>query len=323
MKLNKLQFLLIIGISILVGYFIGESKIAFEWKNYKPQLSIINREPPQALSTIDLSQFWTVWDKVNSMYYDKKVLDPQKMLNGAIQGLVSSLGDPYTVYLHPVQNNNFQQQLAGKFEGIGAELGMKDNHIIVIAPLDGSPAQKAGIRAGDIIAKVNDTITDGWSLQQAVDKIRGPKGTPILLGVIHKGDKDISSISITRDTITVKSVEGWVKSVKDIDAISNDLQTGENKDKQIMYIRLSQFGDGTNQDWVTLVGDLIKKPDNVSGMIFDLRNNPGGYLTDATFIAAEFLPEGTPVVIEDMGNGDTTTLSVTRKGSLQQYRLLF
>src|SRR5436190_3357157 len=183
MKL-KIQLLLVISISLLVGYFFGVNKVKYEWKNYQPKLSIINQQPPASLQNINLSSFWDVWQKVNVMYYDKKALDSQKMFNGAIQGMVASLGDPYTVYLPPVQNNSFQQQLAGKFEGIGAELGLKDNRIIVVAPLDGSPAQKAGIRAGDTIVKVNDTFTDGWTLQQAVEKIRGPKGTQIALSIL-------------------------------------------------------------------------------------------------------------------------------------------
>jgi carboxyl-terminal processing protease len=318
MKINKLQLVLLILISVLIGYAVGINKINFDWKNYKPQFSIINKEPPASLSTVDLSMFWNVWDRVNTLYYDKKAIDPQKMLNGAISGLVSALDDPYSMYLPPVQQSNFQQQMAGKFEGIGAELGMKDKEIIVIAPLDGSPAQKAGIRAGDIIAKVENTFTTGWTLQQAVDKIRGPKGTKVNIGVLHKDAKTLSTISITRDTITVKSVFGWLKSVKDVDAISTDFKNKYASDK-VMYVRLSQFGDATNADWVAIVGNLasqLKSDKSVKGVILDLRNNPGGYLTDATFIAGEFLKEGTPVVSEDMGNGDSTTLSVNRQGNL-------
>ncbi|MDE2026638.1 MAG: S41 family peptidase, partial [Patescibacteria group bacterium] len=184
--------------------------------------------------------------------------------------------------------------------------------------LDGSPAQKAGLKAGDIIVKVDDTFTQGWDLQKAVDKIRGQKGSTVVLGVIHRDEKKIASISIVRDTITVKSVFGWIKSVKDVDAISTSFKNKYAQEK-VMYVRLSQFGDATNADWVTIVGNLakqLKSDKSVKGVILDLRNNPGGYLTDATFIAGEFLKEGTPVVTEDPGNGDTTTLSVNRQGSL-------
>jgi len=318
MKTNRLQLLLIIGITFLTGYFFGTNKVTFDWKTYKPQFSIINKEPPSGITQIDLSQFWAVWDKVDSLYYDKKILDPQKMLNGAISGLVQSLGDPYTMYLPPVQNTNFQEQLAGKFSGIGAELGLKEKQIVVVAPLDGSPAQKAGLKAGDEILKVDNASTLGWSLQQAVDKIRGQKGTQVALTVQHKGSKNTASLAITRDTITVKSVIGWIKQVKDIDNLNDAFKT-KFADQKVMYVQLSQFGDATNQDWSSLVDKLssqLKNESDVKGMILDLRNNPGGYLTDATFIAGEFLPEGSPVVIEDMGNNETTTLSVSRKGNL-------
>src|SRR5690348_7405401 len=177
MKVNKIQLILVICISVLIGYAVGVNKINFDWKNYRPQFQVVNKEPPASLTNINMDQFWNVWDKVNALYYDKKALDPQKMLNGAISGMVSSLGDPYSMYLPPVAQTSFQQQMAGKFEGIGAELAMKDKQIIVIAPLDGSPAQKAGVKTGDLILKVDGVSTDGWTLPQAVDKIRGEKGT--------------------------------------------------------------------------------------------------------------------------------------------------
>ncbi len=315
MKFQHFRLVLLILIAGLIGYGIGVTKVNYEWKNYKPIISVVNKEPPSSLYTVDLAQFWAVWDKVNSMYYDKKALDPQKMLNGAITGMVAAIGDPYTMYLPPVQNNSFQQQLAGKFEGIGAELGTKDKQVIVIAPLSGSPAEKAGIKAGDIIAKVDGSPIDGLALTQVVDKIRGPKGSQVTLSILHKGDKQLTDVTITRDTITVKSVDGWVKDVSQIDAISDDIKTKDKGDK-IMYIRLSQFGDGTNQDWTALVNKLLPDSKDVKGMILDLRNNPGGYLEDAQFIAGEFLPEGKVVVTQDAGNDDKTDLSVNRQGSL-------
>lgn len=317
MRLNKLQFVLIVAIVFFLGVAAGSFKVKLDWLHYTPQLQVVSKEPPSGITTVDMTPFWDVWQRVEQMYYDKTVVDPQKMLNGAISGMVSSLGDPYTMYLPPAQQTNFQQQMAGQFQGIGAELSTKDKSIIVVAPLDGSPAQKAGIKAGDIIVKVNNESTASWTLPETVDKIRGPKGTTVNLGIIHKGSQDISTVSIVRDTITVKSVVGWVKPVKDIEGINVAKLPSTSGD--IMYVRLSQFGDATNQDWVALVDKLsqqAQKDGNVKGMVFDLRNNPGGYLTDATFIAGEFLPVGTSVVTEDDGHGDTTTLSVTRKGEL-------
>src|SRR5882724_12149095 len=155
MKLDKFRLLIALLIAGLIGYAIGVTKITLDWRNFQPHLEVINKEPPPSLMHADFGPFWTVMAKIEDNYYDKKAIDSQKIINGAIQGMVASLDDPYTLYLPPQQNNNFKQGLAGKFEGIGAELGMKGKDIVVMAPLDGSPAQKAGIRSGDAILKVN------------------------------------------------------------------------------------------------------------------------------------------------------------------------
>jgi carboxyl-terminal processing protease len=161
-----------------------------------------------------------------------------------------------------------------------------------------------------------------------VEKIRGPKGTEVKLVVIHKDTNKQTDITITRDVITVKSVDGWVKKVKDIDALSlnkakdpviaKTLADQNLANSSIAYIRLSQFGDSTNKDWTALINNLnlqIRGNNSFKGVILDLRNNPGGYLTDAVFIASEFLPQGSTVVSETSGM-DTKTLSVNRAGLL-------
>lgn len=316
MNVAKLRLIVLFFIVFLLGYFVGTQKVSLDWKSYKPNISIVNKEPPSSASLVDFSLFWNVWDKLTTNYYDQKVVDPQKMLYGAIAGMVNSVGDPYTMFLPPVAQTSFQEQLAGQFTGIGAELGLKDTHIIIVAPLDGSPAGKAGIRAGDQIVSVDGKSTDGWTLQQAVDKIRGPKGTQVVLTILHKDAKSTVDITITRDVITVKSITGWVKQVKDIDGVN--LKDSSLANDTIMYLRLSQFGDNTNQDWQNLINSLIPEVNKgeVKGIVLDLRNNPGGYLTDAQFVAGEFLPEGTTVVMEEGASGDRTSLAVNRKGQL-------
>ncbi len=283
-RVPRVQLALLLIISFFIGFYFGTTKVKFDWQNYHPKIQAISKEPPPELTTVDFSQFWTVWQKLAENYYDKSKLDPQKMLNGAIEGMVQSLGDPFTLYLPPTQNDNFKQGLAGQFSGIGAELGTKDKDIIVISPLDGSPAQKAGIRASDVIIKVDGQDTTGWNLSQAVEKIRGQRDTFVTLTVLHK---------------------------KKTDTIKNS------QDASVSYIRLSQFGDNTNKDWLALIDNLqteIKKQSNFKGIILDLRNNPGGYLTDAVFIGSEFLPQGRTVVMEENGNSDKKSLTVTRQG---------
>ncbi len=315
-KSPKIQLVLVILIASLVGYYIGVNKVNFEWKKFHPKINVTNKQPPAEISNVDFAQFWTVWQKLESDYYDKTKLDPKKMVNGAITGMVGSLGDPFTVFLPPVQNDNFKAGLAGQFQGIGAELGMKDNQVIVIAPINGSPAQKAGIKAGDIIIAVDGKSIVNWTISQAVEKIRGPKGTPVTLTIGAK-DKEPRDVKIVRDVITVKSVVAEIKKAKDLNGVKLDKNQGE---ANIAYITLSQFGDNTNDEWLAAINELsmkMNKDNNVKGVIFDLRNNPGGYLTDAVFIASEFLKEGDVVVMQEE-RGQRTSLKANRRGLLTE-----
>ena len=331
-RTRKIQIIVLILVAFFIGYWAGTVKISFDWKNYKPVLSISGKQPPPSLSNLDFSNFWAVWENVESKYYDKSKIDPSKMLNGAINGMLATLSDPYTVYLPPVSNTDFKQGLAGQFEGIGAELGLKDKKITVISPLDDSPAQKAGIKPEDIILKVDGESTEGWSISQAVSKIRGKRGTPVVLTALHKNTKNPTDIKIIRDTITVKSVDGYVKKISEIKGIKKTSVLSSHQNDEIMYIKLAQFGDQTNKDWLALVNSLnLKAQDpsassgqdkNFRGIILDLRNNPGGYLTDASFIAGEFLREGLPVVIQEQGTGDRTTISVLRRGLFLSFPLV-
>jgi carboxyl-terminal processing protease len=320
MKNKTLRVFLIVLITFFVGFFAGTIKVNLDWQNYKPVINVLGKEPPAGVTTIDFNPFWTVWQKLQANYYDKSKLDQQKMLNGAISGMVGALGDPFTIYLPPVQNTDFKQGLAGEFSGIGAELGTKDKNIIVIAPLDGSPAEKAGIKAGDIVLKVDGQSVVGVDLSKVVTQIRGTKGTPVTLTVQHADGKQ-ADIKIIRDVITVKSVVMNIQSAKcdgnGCKSVSKAVCSGSSC-TEFAYIRLSQFGDNTNTEWASLVkgiSDKINQDKNIKGVVFDLRNNPGGYLTDAQFIAAEFLPMGTKVVGEDNGTSQTE-LDVQRQGLL-------
>lgn len=318
MNASKLRFILPIIVAGLIGYAIGVTKIEVATRNYQPHVEFSSKEPPPSVSNADFSAFWSVLEKIESSYYDKSAIDSQKILNGAISGMVESLDDPYTVYLPPTQNTEFKDGLAGKFEGIGAELGLKGKQIIVVAPLDGSPAQKAGIRAGDSIVRVNDEMTLGWSLRQAVDKIRGPKGSDVTLAVVRKSGEKPVDIKIVRDTITVKSLTSFTKKVKDIEDIEKTPALKAAGEEKVVYIRLSQFGDSTNEEWTKLSADVdraLKADKEIKGIVFDLRNNPGGYLNHAVFIVSEFVKNGDAVLQEDK-NGDRTNFPVSGNGLL-------
>lgn len=312
MKIRTSHFLLALAITFFAGYYVGTVKIKFEWDNYTPRITAANKVPPASQGSLDFTKFWQVLTLLEKDYYDKSAITTEKILNGAISGMVQSLGDPYTMYLQPKQNKDFRDGLAGQqFQGIGAELGIKNDQIIVIAPLNGMPAQKAGIQAGDVIVKVDGKVTSGWTISQAVENIRGPKGTTVTLTIVHKNERSPKDIKIVRDTINVKSVEGWVKDIANVGGI----KISSARNKRVAYIRISQFGDKTNQEWISVVNDIagsLHDP-NFAGIVLDVRNNPGGYLTDARFIASEFIKEGV-VVIEEKGSGEQRPYMVERNG---------
>lgn len=265
----------------------------------------IERTQPVGKTNLDMSMFWQVWDRLETYYLQEDKLDPQKMIWGAIKGMTASLGDPYTVFLPPKDNTRSKEDLNGAFEGVGIELGYKDNTLAVVAPLDGTPAKKAGLRAGDLIlnikdpAKDIDTNTIDMSLPGAVEIIRGPKGTPVTFTILHPGDQETVEIEVTRGTIVVPSVElEW-------------------PEENLPYLKLSRFGDRTSQEWQLAVNKIVNQcaGSNCPGLILDLRNNPGGYLEAAVSLASEFIDSGV-VVKQESADGSIETYSVNRHGKL-------
>jgi len=320
MTLKKIRrIILIIALILLVGgigYWFGKREVSFSWKNFRPQIVVVNKKAP-IKNPVDFSLFWDVWERVSRDFIDKTKLDPQKMVWGAISGMVQSLDDPYTVFLPPKENKEVKEELGGTFEGIGAQLGMRDKKIVVIAPLPGMPAEAAGILAGDEILKVDGEEVIGWSLPQVISKIRGLKGTKVILNVLHKDEQQSVDIEIIRGTIKVASVE--MELVGDSD--------------RVVHLKLMRFGDRTAEEWETAVAEIdraIKQSSNlpvgkagqaIEGIVLDVRNNPGGYLQGAVFIASEFLKNGPVVIQEDVG-GRRETFSVNRAGKLTEMPLV-
>lgn len=315
-SIKGFQLLLVIAIAILGGYFYGTREVSVTWKKYTPIVSVEPRMPPAGQS-VNFSLLYDVLDRVNRDYYDKSKVDSTKLLHGAVNGMLSSLDDPYTSFFPPKENDAFKTQMAGEFSGIGAELGMKDKRIIVVSPLDDSPARKAGIKSGDAIIAVNDEDTFGWDIAKAVENIRGPKGSEVKLLVLQEGAEKPVEKKITRDSIKIDSVTSWVKQVSCDDKGCKEVKN--NPQATVGYIRISQFGDRTNDEWVSKVNDVVTKfrsSDNVKGIVLDLRNNPGGYLNDAVFIAGEFIKQGSTIVMQEDGSGNRVEMKVTRDGLL-------
>ncbi len=292
--------LVIATLTFVLGFQLGQFKIAWQWKNYKPSVNFANQTPPQDKSSIDFKLFWDTWDLLSKEYVDKKALDPQKMYYGAIQGMVAAVGDPYTVFLPPDSQKTTKEELGGSFEGVGIQLGFnKEKRLVVIAPLIGTPAEKSGIKSGDLILKINDKDTTSISLPEAVNLIRGPKGTKIDLNIYHEGDDKPSIVSLQRDTIVVKSVD------------LREKQTP--KGKKVALIKLSRFGERTFDEWSEAVSNTLAS--GVNAVVLDLRNNPGGFLDGAVFIGSEFIDSG-DIVLQEDSQGFRKGYKVSRNGKL-------
>lgn len=306
--------LLILSLAVFLfggGYKLGQYQTA-QSKIERPTYNILNSAPVSAQAVkdtknIDFSLFWDAWDQLEQKYVDHSKIDPQKMFYGAIKGMVASVNDPYTFFLTPTENQQTKDDLGGRFEGIGAQLGMENNMIVVVAPLKNSPAEAAGVRAGDLVVKVNGEPTKGWLLTQAVAKIRGEKGTKVKL-TLQRDGKDMD-VEMVRNTINVDSVE-----VK-VDEKQTDCGTICGN---VAYLKLSQFGENTVDEWDAQIPAIKQAWDQkkIKGMVLDLRDNPGGYLESAVYLAGEFLPKGDLVVRQEskvFGNKD---YNVARTGQL-------
>lgn len=228
----------------------------------------------------DYSLFWETYDLLNSKFVDRP-LDQQKLLHGAIAGLVAAAGDPYTTFFDPEQAQEFASELQGSFDGIGAEIGLKDNHMVIISPLDDSPAQKAGLLPGDAILAVDGESTQNMTVDQAVTKIRGKAGTDVKLTIQHTGKTDSTDVTIKRDKITINSVK---YETKDVDG------------KKIAIIKISRFSDDTKGLLDHAVDSLLQA--GVKGIVLDLRSDPGGYLETAITTASNWVNNGEVVVQE-------------------------
>ncbi|MBI2019851.1 S41 family peptidase [Candidatus Daviesbacteria bacterium] len=298
LKKINLGVILIVILAFLLGFQVGTKGTQIRWEKGF-QFSVENQEPPPNIN-INFKLFWDTWDLLSKEYFDKKALDPEKLFYGAIQGMVSAVGDPYTVFLTPQQQKSSKEELNGSFEGVGIQLGFnKDKRLVVMTPLNGTPAEKAGIKADDLIVKIDDKDTTGISLPEAVQLIRGPKDTKVELTILREGEEEPLEFSLVRDTIVVKSVELTFKETPG--------------GKKVAVIKLSRFSERLKEEWEAIVSDILGN--NISGVILDVRNNPGGYLEGAVFVSSEFLKNG-DVVLQENNQGERRAFEVNRKGVL-------
>lgn len=278
-KTKKIIFTtILLGISFFIGLLIGVSNsdnTNFITGGERGELKNKDTEVSKYLSKdVDFKLFWKTWDTIREKYIDSSVLDSQ-MFYGSLAGLVASLNDPYSIFLPPDITKEFNEELEGKFEGIGAEIGIKDNKLTIIAPLPNSPAEKAGLSAGDTIIGIDKMDASYITVNQAVEMIRGEKGTKVTL-TIKKGDEKEKDVVITRDEIHYESIRTKTGNTEK-DRILND--------QNIAYIKITHFNQDTENLFEKAVNDSINK----KYIILDLRNNPGGYLTTAIKVSSYWI----------------------------------
>ncbi|HMN19594.1 MAG TPA: S41 family peptidase [Candidatus Moranbacteria bacterium] len=240
---------------------------------------------------VDFALFWRVWDLLKQKYVDTDSLDAKKLMYGAIKGMLAATGDPYTTFLDPEETQEFGEDISGSFEGIGAELGIKQGILTVIAPLSGTPAEKAGLRAADKIIRIDGKITADMGIDDAVKLIRGKKGTTVTLTILRGGENEARDITVERGVINVKSVQLSFT------------------DDNIANLKVTRFGDDTSREFAQAIRSL--KSRNAKGIILDLRNNPGGYLDSAVDMAGRMLPQGKVVVMEESRGGEREELQAS------------
>ncbi len=279
------KFAYVFAVIALVGVIFGGG--VFFGYSQRPEIdkvaSIFNKETLKP-ADVDFSPFWSAWNKINEKYVAKDQLDSQKMVWGAIQGMVTSLGDPYSSFFPPEESKTFEENISGDFEGVGMEIAVRKGILTVVAPIKGTPAYNAGIKAGDKIIKIGDKSTVDMTSDEAAKLIRGPRGTQVVLSILRGDAETPLEFTITREVIEIPAIET------------------ETKPGGIFVIKLFNFSANSSSAFRGALREFIDSGNNK--LILDLRNNPGGYLELAVDNASWFLPVGKVVVREKFSNGE-------------------
>lgn len=265
-------FILVIGLVFSLGWNSGVKHV-----QSSPLMETQVVDVNGSSENVNMSLFWETWNVLTSNYVDPQALVTEDMVFGAIKGMVASMNDPYTSFMTPKENKEFQDSLQGHLEGIGAELTLKNGLLTVISPLKNSPAQQAGLQPEDVIFMVDGESTEDMTLEQAVLKIRGEKGSTVALTILRKDQNEPLELKIKRDEININSIDWQMK-------------------EDIAVIEINQFGDNTKTEFSKAVSEILsKKP---KGVVLDLRYNGGGYLDGAVDITSEFLEKEKVVTIK-------------------------
>ena len=266
------------------GIFISGAYFGYSQRPAVEKVKILFNKETQKPAEVDFSPFWQAWNLLEEKYVDKEELNSQEMLWGAISGLAGSLKDPYTVFFPPEEKKIFESEVKGNFEGVGMEIGMRNNALTVIAPLKNTPAYRAGLKAGDKILKINDTLTSNLTVEEAIRLIRGPKGTEVKLLISREDEKEPMEIAVIREVINIPTLETEIKP------------------GNIFVIKLYNFSENSPLVFRNALREMIESKSDK--LVIDLRNNPGGYLEAAGDMASWFLPMGKVVAREKFASGE-------------------
>ena len=270
-KLLKIGGIVLLVLALAGGVFYAGFNVGAR------ERGILITDPKQILN-VDMSLFWEAIDTIKQKYVDSGSVKDEDLLYGAVKGVTEALGDPYSVFLPPTDAKKFAEDISGSFGGIGAEIGMRNSQLLIIAPLKGNPAERVGLKAGDKILKIEETFTADMTVEAAVKLIRGEPGTSVTFLVMRDGWKEAREFTITRAIIVVPTLEF-------------KMETGS-----IAHISLYSFNANAPRLLGEAVGTALSQ--GAKGFVLDLRNDPGGYLEVATNIAGWFLNRGDVVVIE-------------------------
>ncbi|MBI5621573.1 S41 family peptidase [Candidatus Falkowbacteria bacterium] len=289
---------LLVALGFLGGFWLGQT---LPWTHRDGSLvnvPVAGDKPEYLTERVDFNLFNEVWGEIAGQFVDRSKLLDSELFYGSLRGLVAALNDPYSAFFDPQETRDFSQELEGNFEGIGAEITIKQGQLMVVAPLPGSPAYTAGLQPGDLILAIDSEPTAPLTLYQAVDKIRGQAGTAVTLVIARTGWTEPKEITMTRQEIHFDSVR-WHR-----------------RDDGLFYIEVNSFNDDTRRLFNQAVRDVVAA--EPQGIILDLRGNPGGYLDYAVDMVSEWV-ENEPVVIEQEYDGQTRPYMAQGVARLKDY----
>ncbi|MFE4351457.1 S41 family peptidase [Peribacillus butanolivorans] len=285
-KIKKFTF--IMGIFLLIFLTAGITTIALTFGDEK-----VESLAPDKHS--EFEKLYSTYDTIKDNYYEE--IDQDKLVDGAINGMIKSLDDPYSTYMDKKEASSFHESISSSFEGIGAEIQEQDGKIMVVSPIKGSPAEKAGVKPNDIILSVDGKSLEGFSSSEAVLKIRGEKGTKVDLSITRAGEPEPIALTIKRDTIPIETVYS------------------EMLDDGVAKIQVTSFSEHTVKELETALNDMSKK--DMKGLILDLRGNPGGLLDQAIDMASLFIPNGEVVLQVEERSGKKDVYKSKNNGELK------